>query len=351
MAALPDRRDPVPAPLPPNRPPPALTPREEFAAALRSTVAQFGNTCSRGWASLDPKRRLVVTSSTLAAIAVLAVSIGGLSSQPSDHSGSQNTANDAPRKGVQAVPNCTTPAPAVAVQPEKPHQPESVAAGSEADSPAQNSRHADHHSRNHVAANGEPNASAVSPTNHQPQRYAVTELGMLGGKTTEAVGINNAGQVVGYSGTKSGDYLGHAFIWEARVGMRDLGTLGGEYSRAKCTNNKGQVVGSAGTSVKRLGLERSHEFIWDRRHGMRDLNKILGDPEDDRIDVRAINDKGQTVGRRRIRIVPSADDPSGGHDKEECSGFLWQPDGSVQELGNIAPIGINGSGEVAGKRH
>jgi probable HAF family extracellular repeat protein len=165
-------------------------------------------------------------------------------------------------------------------------------------------------------------------------RYTVTELGTLGGKFTHPVGINNAGQVVGYSetaprnGGKTGDM--HAFLWQAITGMRDLGTLGGEYSRAKCINNKGQIVGSASTIVKRLGLETNHEFIWDSRRGMRDMNKLL-DCAEGKIEVVAINDDGDIVGRRG-----------------ESRGFLLRTDGRIEELPNIVPIAINNRGEVVG---
>ena len=41
------------------------------------------------------------------------------------------------------------------------------------------------------------------------------DLGTLGGKTSEAFGINDIGQVVGRAGTSDDDWIGHAFLWEA----------------------------------------------------------------------------------------------------------------------------------------
>jgi probable HAF family extracellular repeat protein len=49
------------------------------------------------------------------------------------------------------------------------------------------------------------------------------DLVTLGGRSSAACGINNRGQVAGYSNT-AGPGI-HAFVWEADTGMQDLGML------------------------------------------------------------------------------------------------------------------------------
>ena len=46
--------------------------------------------------------------------------------------------------------------------------------------------------------------SAYSPTVTATVRYAVTDLGTLGGGQSEAYGLDDLGQIVGNSGTPSG---------------------------------------------------------------------------------------------------------------------------------------------------
>ena len=45
-----------------------------------------------------------------------------------------------------------------------------------------------------------------------------------GSSVSSAQGINNLGQIVGYSNTANGD---HAFLWSPTTGMQDLGELAG----------------------------------------------------------------------------------------------------------------------------
>ncbi len=86
--------------------------------------------------------------------------------------------------------------------------------------------------------------------------------GMIAIGPGRAYGINNVGQVVGARN-------GFAFLWTAAEGMINLGTLGGDLSAAYGINDTGQVVGESYTSDG-----RQHAFLWTAADGMVDLNPL-----------------------------------------------------------------------------
>ncbi len=70
----------------------------------------------------------------------------------------------------------------------------------------------------------------------------ITRIGTLGGSESVGLDINNAGQVVGQANL-AGDKNAHAYIWQNGV-ITDLGALGSEAnSSAEGINNLGEVVG------------------------------------------------------------------------------------------------------------
>jgi probable HAF family extracellular repeat protein len=71
------------------------------------------------------------------------------------------------------------------------------------------------------------------------------DLGTLGGTDSEAVAISDTGQIVGWADTDSG--TAHAASWSG-TRVTDLGTLGGSSSYAYAINSSGKIVGSADTS-------------------------------------------------------------------------------------------------------
>lgn len=116
----------------------------------------------------------------------------------------------------------------------------------------------------------------------------MTDLGSLvANGSSEAYGINNFGEVVGWSSSanSSGYFFQHAFIYGGGK-MTDLGTLGSEYSSASGINNLHEVVGGSDLADGSL-----HAFLYTNG-AMTDLG-TLGGPQSS---AYAINDVGQIVG-------------------------------------------------------
>jgi probable HAF family extracellular repeat protein len=157
--------------------------------------------------------------------------------------------------------------------------------------------------------------SAAAST-QRDAKYAVRDLGTLGGTVTAAADVNALSQVVGFSMTSEG-YL-HAFVWD-RGDMTDLGTLGGESSYATAINDAGWVVGFSQIPHSRS----SHAFLWRKGVGMKDLGTLGGDQSF----AADINNAGLVVGR--------AFDSDG-----NPRGFVWSPNGPMRALSGGDPFSI-----------
>jgi len=93
----------------------------------------------------------------------------------------------------------------------------------------------------------------------------ITDLGTLGGVESSATGINDLGQVVGYS-YPAGNTAWHAFLYDSGH-MTDLGIFPGGrgfYIQAHAINNVGKVVGKAD----------GYAFLYSGG-GMVDLNTLI----------------------------------------------------------------------------
>lgn len=152
-------------------------------------------------------------------------------------------------------------------------------------------------------------------------------LGTLGGSSSQAYGVNDAGQVVGVSLTSSG-YQG-AFLWQNGA-MQNLGTLGGNGAGALAINNAGQVVGWAIT-----GAGQMRAFRWSG--GMADLGALSGGSSY----AYGINEAGQVVGWATVGSAW----PYNNH------AFLHS--GGMQDLGTLGwahsqAMALNDNGQVVG---
>lgn len=101
---------------------------------------------------------------------------------------------------------------------------------------------------------------------------SIQALDTLGGTGGRAQGINNLGQVVGYS-SLIGDVTIHAFLY-SDGSMQDIGSLGGN-SYAYRINNNGQIVGASYLVTNPIStVDNSHAFIYSNGV-MTDLNSFL----------------------------------------------------------------------------
>jgi hypothetical protein len=107
------------------------------------------------------------------------------------------------------------------------------------------------------------------------QTYTITEIGVLkGNNESSGFWLNSAGEVVGCSYTGipndypcTGTAGQHAFLWSKSAGLKDLGTMsGGTISGATGINDSGEIVGysnvkgsSASDFCLSLDLERRHD--------------------------------------------------------------------------------------------
>jgi probable HAF family extracellular repeat protein len=119
---------------------------------------------------------------------------------------------------------------------------------------------------------------------------SMTDVGSLGGKLNAACAINDSGQVTGYSQDGNGNLL--AFIFSRNQPIASLGTLqGASTSEAFGINNSGAVVGDSQSGGQ------NHRPVLFSNGSVQDLG-LGGSNEPDALETAyAINDSGQIVGR------------------------------------------------------
>src|SRR5574341_789947 len=175
--------------------------------------------------------------------------------------------------------------------------------------------------------------AAAPPPAAYAATYTLIDLGTLGGDESRALGINNLGQVVGYSDLTSDVFPIHAFLWENGV-MTDLGGLGGDESAAADINDSGQVVG-ASTTVS--GVYQDRAFLWENGV-MTDLGTLGGSWSS----ANGLNASGQVIGNG---------DTAG----SEIHAFVWQ-NGVMTDMTTLGgdfefAMDINDSGQIVGYSH
>lgn len=176
------------------------------------------------------------------------------------------------------------------------------------------------------------NSTAGNNSGYVPflsENGVLARLPTLGGFSTVASAINNAGEVVGRGFLPDGQE--HAFLY-SHGQISDLGTLGtGKYSQAMDINASGQVVGRSRVDQ----TDTTHAFLY-ANGVMSDLGSLGGVGAQ----ANAINDAGQVVG-----LAQAADGNFGG--------FLYRG-GAMAELWGLdgymaIPNDINNAGYVVGR--
>jgi probable HAF family extracellular repeat protein len=129
------------------------------------------------------------------------------------------------------------------------------------------------------------------------QGNTVKNLGSLGVPAWNTpMAINQEGIVVGFAnapgGGDPGNFNVHAFVWTPSTGMRDLGTLPGDTtSQALGINDQGLIVGeSCGASGCRAVLWQNGKIV--------DMNTLVAPGFTDQlVDANDINDEGVITGQ------------------------------------------------------
>lgn len=140
--------------------------------------------------------------------------------------------------------------------------------------------------------------STLHATLWQPKGKS-KDLGILrGGKYSQASGINQFGQVVGWA--DSSNKIKHAVLWQGGM-IKDLGLLQDNATQATKINNRGTVVGYSSVDV--AGYSQpvpQHAFVW-KNGVMRDLNKLISANSNWELNTaRGINNRGQIIGEGKL---------------------------------------------------
>jgi probable HAF family extracellular repeat protein len=159
----------------------------------------------------------------------------------------------------------------------------------------------------------------------------ITKLGTLpGGSYSQALGINNIGQVVGLSDYENSNGRPQGFLWSQNTGIIHIGIDGDNGSRVNAINDAGQAVGFFAGSD-------SGTFLWSSSAGSINPRTIFGNGVSFVPDL--INNLGQLVGS------------TGNGDGVRV--FLWSQDSGIIDLATI-PVnsnfieGINDAGQLVG---
>jgi len=174
---------------------------------------------------------------------------------------------------------------------------------------------------------------------HSAPRYTVTDLGVLPGDTvSSASGINNHGDIVGFSGNDS--YTGQQLFLYHHEQMTQLGPS--KFLGGPAISNSGQINPKQRLSSYAIlsAFKQHHAILYS---GSRKIDFIMP-PGWETVMLRGVNDQGQTVGSYRQTIGNSSQAAFVYDSKTRKFSMLPQPPGGWKGFAED----INDHGQIAG---
>jgi probable HAF family extracellular repeat protein len=161
---------------------------------------------------------------------------------------------------------------------------------------------------------------------------SMKDLGTLGGDSSEAIWINDSGDIAGSADLPTAG-IHDAVRWKDGQ-ILDLGTvIGDACSRGRAINARGQIVGGSSDCTNFL-----HAFLWEEGGPMIDLNTVIPPGSGLQLtNALNINDRGEILAKSIPAGVTPIDDEDFGHvvllvpceeDREDCVNILASASGA-----------------------